>query len=893
MELPLHQEIAAMTPMMRQYYELKQQCGEAILFFRMGDFYEIFGSDALEVSPKLEITLTSRERGDQQKISFCGVPHHSAQGYWLKLLKLGYKVAIADQVEDPAQAKGLVKREITRTLSPGCIDELEGLEGDSPNYLLAAYENPLAKQWAIVLADLSTGELRLGQVNTLAEVVATIENFSPREVLLRRFCVDELKAKLSAFLSRTTLSFSYLPEGILRDSEEQLQVLAEIFGPALGNQPLIQTIDGASALLAGLMSHYRLLKASLKQFLKILPLYDPETISLGETVVRDLELFETARSRTNEGSLFKIINHCQSPMGARALRQSLAYPLGRKDLISDRHEVVARLLALPAHDLAQLRQILHGMTDLERLTTRLVGGSIRSMELGSLRDGLNRCVQLARFVGARPALQVQGSLQGIFASLRLGVEPHKILDQALLEQPSTLGSGNLVFRSGFDRLLDESVALAQGGEERVAAYVEELRSQTGIQSLKVKNHKTFGLTIEVTKSNFKKVPEGFIRRQTMVNGERYTTLELKELDEVLAHAQDKAVAREAELFHDFVATMSSYHPQLHELARALGLFDLLQSFAYLAARQQYCRPKLGNDDAIVLRTCRHPVVEHFVGANRFIANDIFLSATSRQLLITGPNMAGKSTVMRQTALCAILNQAGCFVPALSAELPVFDGIFTRVGASDDLSRGMSTFMVEMTEAAGILRNATRKSLVILDEVGRGTSSADGLAIAAAILDSLANKINCWTLFATHYHELVNFAAGVASVKPMQTEVREQAGKGIIFSHRLIPGACGRSFGIEVAKLAGIPGEVVERAKDYLLTLAGGEGTGITVNASLKAEVRELFPETLEDGPGERLLEVLEKLDIENTTPLEALRILHKLKDSATGHLSVDASIKGS
>lgn len=891
MAFPTAQEIQGMTPMMRQYYELKSQVKDSILFFRMGDFYEVFGDDADEIAPVLQIVLTSRERGDKERIPFCGVPHHSVKAYWLKLLNAGYKVSIADQVEDPSEAKGLVKREIVKMMTPGCVDVLEGLDENSPNYLMAGYENPEGKSWSVAVADISTGELRAGVTKNLEDFYQTVKSFKPKELLIRKFCKDQVSKDLSSFADQESLLVGLLPESPLRDAGEQDKILMEVFGKDY--ESLFESKSlGISEVVSALLVHFKKLLASLEVFKTIQPLEDPDTMMLSEVVIRDLELFETTRRREAKGSLFHQINKSLSPMGARLMRWSLARPLLSEKEIQKRHQAVKKILELGEEVILDLRDNLKGTPDLERLATRIVSGKVSPAELAKTRDALRKAKWIIDFLAENNKDLADDALISPFLSdIRSYQEPLHFVEQCLLEEPGNLGFGDQVFAAGFDTSLDEKVELSKNGEEKLAAYEQKMREATEITNLKVKRHKTFGLLIEVTKSNLNKIDDRFVRRQTMVNCERFVTAELKELDEELSSAADLAVLREQELYMEFTKKFAGYYKQIFDVSKGLAMIDMLQSFAWLALKDDYCMPKISNTSSVELKACRHPVVERFVGSHQYVPNDVKIDKNAKHILITGPNMAGKSTVMRQTAVAAILAQAGCFVPAKSAMLPVFDKIFSRVGASDNLSQGQSTFMVEMTEAATILRQSTTKSLVILDEVGRGTSTQDGLAIASAILENLATEINCWSMFATHYHELVALSSKFTNITNMTTEVIEQQG-GIEFTHRLIPGASANSFGIEVAKLAGIPEQVILRAQS---NLAEHEQQ---LESMVHDEAKPLAMPVVESHPTVGVVSMdahkvdptmdlvkqkLEELNINRMTPLQALNWLHDLK--ATVELS--------
>lgn len=878
------EEIAQLTPMLKQFYELKAKAPDAILFFRMGDFYEIFGSDAEEVAPLLDLMMTSRERGDKNRIPFCGVPHHSAKGYWLRLLKMGYSVAIADQIEDPATAKGLVKRDITQIMTPGAVEDPEALEADRPNHLLAIYEDPKVKKWSLLVVDTSTGELRLGAIER-DEIDSWVQIYQPREILARKFMHDELRELAKKVSDK--VSFATLPEAILRDSSAQKDFLQKQFAVKdLSLLPCGEVVGGLE-LLSATFQYLLGLKASIGQFLSVRTLREQGRMILDETVRRDLELFETLRRRDSEGSLFREINHTRTSMGARLLRYDLARPFVSEGPIRERQEAVSELLKQPEEWRSDLRTRLKACSDLDRLTTRVLSGKAQAGDLHNIRQSLAIGLELEGFLQKiSPKSQI---LASVTAKLRLAEKVFEILHRALAEQPGALGSLN-VFQEGFDEDFDKLCELSRDGAAKIEEYEQSLKASTGISSLKIREHKTYGLLIEVTKPNLSKVPKNFIRRQTMVNNERFITVELEELDQVLSSASENSQARELEIFLDLLTQVIPHQELLRAVSAEIALLDLIQSFASKASSDHYVRPVQTPDGQLKLLGARHPVVERWVGRAGFMPNDLELTRKQTQMVITGPNMAGKSTVMRQTAIAAILHQIGSYVPAREALMPIFDQVFTRVGAADDLSRGQSTFMVEMSEAASILRQATKRSLVILDEVGRGTSTEDGLAIASAILEYIAKNLQSYTLFATHYHELVGFCAKLPTVKLAQVEVLEQK-SGISFTHRLVAGASGSSFGLEVAKLAGIPEGVIESAKIHMDNHASQAGSRL--DAEPRKNAKKLSAPPLELGfrrenkdfmGGDtrailKIRERLERLNVLKTTPLQALAILDEMKSS--------------
>ena len=878
MPLPTDEEIAQLTPMMKQYFTLKKQVKEAILFFRMGDFYEIFGDDAEAVAPKLQLVLTSRGKGPNQKIPFCGVPHHSAKTYWMKLLKLGLRVCIVDQTEDASQAKGLVKREITRILTPGCIDDLDGLDQERPNYLMAIYQHPPTKIWHGVVVDVSTGEFRWGEMQGYSEIEMMIGTYRPTELVVRRFFQEEIEHDLRTKGIGHEMTISLLPETILRDENQQYGLVRQVFGLDQGKLESLGVNSGGAAIMSAVLQYLIGLRASVDQFLTIRPLREPRTMDLNDIVIRDLELFETSQLRQRKGSLIAEINRTLTPMGARRLILEMKSPLLDMKEIVDRQNVVSIFLK-ESHLFSDIRDHLSQCYDLDRLATKAIAGRAAPSELVQMRLSLQAAARLAGNLS--PFQKKLSVLSELVPLLQPADQIAKELDQALENEAGPLGARLDVFRSGYDASLDQLRHFSQNGEKQLQEYQQSLREQTGINSLKIKNHKTFGLLIEVTKSNLDKVPDSFIRRQTMVNGERYVTNELLELHEQLSVASERAVMREEELYLELLQRMLRHKADLRNVASALAFIDILQSFAQKARDGNYCRPQSLKCGTLNVVGSRHPVVESFVGHHHFVGNNLTLTPQKKQVLITGPNMAGKSTVMRQVALLAILHQMGSYVPASEAQLPVFDNIFTRVGASDHLAQGKSTFMVEMSESATILRKATDRSLVILDEVGRGTSTTDGLAIASAILEEISKKVNCYTLFATHYHELVSVAKGLSSVMIAKTEVVKKD-SGLTFTHKLVEGGAEQSYGIEVAKLAGLPPRVLVRAEEYLKKSENhGQSEGFSSQKTNKQPplahwgVEEVF--SVDDEQQRQLAAKIAKIPIHRTTPLQALNILNDLK----------------
>ncbi len=834
-----------MTPMLQQYFALKKECGEAVLFFRMGDFYEIFGDDALTVAPLLNILLTNRNRNE--KMPFCGVPHHSYRPHCRKLLAHGFKVALAEQITHATAAgEGIIGREIVRIITPGLHNDLDDLDDDKPNYLASLYEDPQSKHWSVLLADVSTGELRLGTLADAAHAIDFVRKNNPREILARPFQHQKIKEHLPA----TAILLSPLPESVIGDDEQREQILQKTFATTMLAPVAEDTTTRVN--LAAFALYLQQHRCPTDNFLHLKPLHDKQEMDLAANVVRDLELFTTIQTRSTKGSLYHVVNHTLTPMGARHLRYALAHPLSARRPLRARQKAVDELVAYGYQALQDLRQLLQGFPDLERLSNHVLNSNVQPAQLAAVLTALDKA----------SALATQHSIPALDKEQRGMHDIQQLLRTALLDRPARLGVGTEVFRPQYDQALGQHLALADNGEAKIAAYEQELKDNTGIVSLKIKKHRQLGLVIEVSRAQMTKVPADFVLRQSMVNCQRYVTTALVALDNALDNALAQAVTREEELYRQLLAQLCNHQQTLLRVSTAVASFDLHQSHAFLAVRENWCRPQLADD--IALQSCRHPVVEKLLGEHRFVPNDIALATAAKTMLITGPNMGGKSTVMRQIALCAVLHQSGAYVPAASASMPCFDNIFTRVGASDNITAGQSTFMVEMLETATILRAASSRSLVIVDEIGRGTSTADGLALAQAILESLA-RLRCFCLFSTHFHELVPATTKLKGIKIAHTEVQQDS----TFTHKLIPGSCSNSFGIAVARQAGVPPPVLQRATKLL-----------------QRNRDTLLPATdgyLPSAPHQdnQLLQILarrfDKLNIYQTTPLQALNLVSDIK----------------
>lgn len=829
---------SADTPVMRQYLACKAQFPDALLMFRMGDFYEMFFEDAVIASGVLDLVLTSRDRNKENAVPMCGVPHHAMQGYLTRLIEAGHKVAICEQMEDPKKAKGIVRREVTRVVTPGVILDTEQLDAKVSNYLMA-----LVPEGDVGLAflDASTGEFlatRIPEGRGLADELARVR---PSQVLVPQGAVEPLRAEVELL-------------GELRVEEAG----SEIFGdPADDEGLLAEAADAPADWASSAGPALRAAAAVIRYVRRILPgkelppfrlvAYEPSNLLvLDEATLANLEIFETLMDRRRDGALIGVLDQTVTAMGGRLLRHALAFPLARVDPIVARQEAVGYLLD-HARLRQDLRQALRQIHDLERLNRRVVCQLATPRDLGRLNISLRavpgvvaRLLQEAADNAVDPLPSLLGPPEDQLEDLA-----HR-LGETLVEEPPVAAREGGIVRPGFSEALDELVALSEGGKEQILAIEARERERTGISSLRIRFNKVFGYTIEVSRAKASAVPSEYVRKQTLVNVERFITPELGEHEARVLHAEEQRVALEERLFLALRQEVAEAEARLSALASWLAGLDLLAGFAEVSARNDYCRPEMDEGDVLEVRDGRHPVVEQVVAAGRFVPNSLTLSSGEQQLVIvTGPNMAGKSTIIRQTALIALLAHTGCFVPARRARVGVLDRIFTRVGASDNLARGHSTFMVEMRETANILRYATGRSLVVLDEIGRGTSTYDGVSIAWAVAEFLHDRIRAKTLFATHFHELCSLADVKPRVHNRSVAVREYQGE-VVFLHKLVSGGTSRSHGIQVGRLAGLPGEVVERATQILRHLErsadgeGGPGHGLPMLApqlSLFGEMR--------------------------------------------------------
>ena len=855
------------TPVMQQHAAAKRVQPDAIVFFRLGDFYEMFGDDAVVCSRALDLTLTSRNKGKPDEVPMAGVPHHAAHQYIARLLALGHKVAICEQMADPSKVKGIVPREVVRVITPGLVTDREQLDARSNNWL-AALECS-GERVGIALFDLSTGELAVAEVEDLAALLAELGRAGPREVLVGAADAG-LAESASAALRQTLPVASVQSDPALDDASVDLGVFAP---DARSLGPL------ALAAAARALRFARACTPGKELPLRRVARWDPQAHLVIDAVAqRHLELTESA-SGLRQATLLGVIDVTESAAGARLLRRRLLAPLVDVGRIRRRHDQVELFVVHPRLR-ADVRAALSDVTDLERIVSRASLGEANPRELGSLRDGLAAAARVFSVLGSVEDRESRETL-GLVGPVDLCSDLAAELMRALVERPPAQAKEGAIFADAYDAELDELDALQKTGAERMAELETQLRDSTGINTLKLRFTRVFGWYIEVTRSQAGKTPTNWRRKQTVRSGERYTTPELDDLADKITNAEERYRERELDLLRELVRAVAQAGNRISELSGRLARWDVASAMAEVAHRYDYSRPVVDDSDRLELGESRHPVVERLAAKGRFVPNDVQLALDAERLwLITGPNMAGKSTLLRQTALCVILAQLGGFVPAASARIGVVDRVLSRVGASDDVARGESTFMVEMRETAEILRRATRRSLLILDEIGRGTSTYDGLAIAWAVAEHIDEAVQCRALFATHYHELTELGNGSEHVANHCVSARE-VGQDVVFLHRLVPGAASRSYGIAVARLAGLPEAVLARAKAILVGLEGSGGSVVHKPRRADAQLG-LFERPEPEDPGAReVLDTLRALDVDRMTPLEALGLLSRLKNRLT------------
>ncbi|MFL5570981.1 MAG: DNA mismatch repair protein MutS [Gemmatimonadaceae bacterium] len=867
---------AASTPLMQQYREIKSRHQDAILFFRMGDFYEMFYEDAEVASRTLGLTLTSRNNGGASEVPLAGVPVKAAGEYLRRLIQHGFRVSICEQTEDPKFAKGIVKREVVETITPGAAFSDDLLDGARNNYLCAL--NRGGDSVGIAAADLSTGELRLTTVQT-GDLESALSRFTPREVIVPRgeSWAHVLKGPLGEEAPMVTER-----EAWEFDSDLGRDRLVEHFRVSSLEGFGIESDDSVTIGAAGALLRYlnELQPAGMPHLARPKIERPGDVMPLDEMTRRNLELVESMRGGETSGTLLGVLDRTLTPMGARLLRQWLLAPL------VDRLRIDARLAAVDALSdslvRSAMRESLDGVRDVERLAGKAAAGRISPRELRALGDSIAQLpiVETALKRASAAANAESDSAFGRHVSSWDNCADlcHGIISTLVERPPITIGEEPSI-RIGVDAALDEWRALRDGGKDGIARIQKEERARTGISSLKVGYNKIFGYFIEVTNSNVHLVPEDYQRRQTLAGAERYVTASLKEYEERVLTAAERVEDRERELFDNLRAQVGGQVARLQSVAQIIAELDVVASLAEVASRESYVRPVLVDDFSLEITAGRHPVVERMMAREKFIPNDVALTEDARMIIVTGPNMAGKSTVLRQVGLIVLMAQIGSFVPATKARIGVVNRLFTRVGASDNLVRGQSTFMVEMSETSAILHTATRRSLVLLDEIGRGTSTYDGISIAWSVSEHLHNVVGCKTIFATHYHELTQLADILVAVRNYNVQVRE-VGDQVLFLHRLQPGGADRSYGIEVGRLAGLPDTVLKRAGELLRLLEAEQivprsGYALPALANSTDDQLPLFGSAVHP-----IVQKLRDLEPNSMTPIQALDLLVRLVDEA-------------
>ncbi|MFC0271424.1 DNA mismatch repair protein MutS [Metabacillus herbersteinensis] len=856
--------MATYTPMIQQYLKIKAEYQDAFLFFRLGDFYEMFFTDAVNASQELEITLTSREGGSEERIPMCGVPHHSAPTYIEQLITKGHKVAICEQVEDPKQAKGVVRREVVQLITPGTVMEGKGLTEKENNYIASI--TYFGANFGLALSDLTTGENLVTSVSGFDEVINEIYSVGAKEVVVEDSFLEEWKKKL---IDRCNVTFSIensttLPQEFLKTTDE------------LSEEKLISTF-------ARLINYLqRTQKRSLNHLQRVQVYYLNESMKIDLYSKRNLELTETIRSKGKKGSLLWLLDETKTAMGGRLLKQWIDRPLVHQEKIDDRLNMV-ELFLQHFFEREDLRELLKEVYDLERLAGRVAFGNVNARDLIQLKKSLQQIPLI------KELLQ---SLED--TSFGVNLDPCEdilgTLDTALFANPPlSIKEGNLI-KDGYHPQLDNYRDASRNGKTWIAQLEQQERQRTGIKSLKIGYNRIFGYYIEVTRANLHLLQEGlYERKQTLSNAERFITPELKEKETLILEAEEKIVELEYQLFVELRDTIKSDIPRLQALAKLISELDVLQCFATVSEKRHYSRPTFTQTGELFLKNGRHPVVEKVLDSQEYVPNDCYMATERNMLLITGPNMSGKSTYMRQVALISILAQIGCYVPASEATLPIFDQIFTRIGAADDLISGQSTFMVEMLEAKNAIVNATNQSLILFDEIGRGTSTYDGMALAQAIIEYIHEHIGAKTLFSTHYHELTVLEKQLSALKNIHVRAIEENGK-VVFLHKIEEGPADKSYGIHVAELAELPLQLILRAKEILTDLEK-EDKLVNTNSSEINDVSEHYSDSqlslFHDAPKrekqsipkkeQNVLDLLKKINLLEMTPLDAMNELYHLQ----------------
>lgn len=865
--------MSKLTPMMQQYMQIKEQYKDALLFFRLGDFYEMFFDDAIIASKELEITLTGRDCGLPERAPMCGVPYHSAEGYIAKLIEKGYKVAICEQIQDPSEAKGIVERDVVRVITPGTLLESSMLDEKTNNYILSFIKG--GENFGLSWADISTGEFYVCEVlekeKGPEKVADIISGIIPSEVIIQKDVERDVE-----FIENSKINATITPyDPWAFEYNTAYQKLINHFNiyslEGFGCEHMSIGISAAGALLSYLSDTQ---KNSLKHITALKPYHTQSTMLLDPATRRNLELTETIRSKSKKGSLLWLLDKTNTAMGGRVIRQWIQQPLINSSLIIERLDGVEELYNNPVA-MEELRLNLRKIYDLERLISRISYGNANARDLISLKQSLAMLPDIKQVL----AQFKSNILSSFYEELDTLEDIYELIEVSIAENPpATLREGSII-KDGYNEQLDKYRLAMTKGKDWLAELEIKERERTGIKNLKIGFNKVFGYYIDVTKSYYDLVPDDYIRKQTLANSERYITPELKEIEDTILGAEEKSIDLEYKLFVDIRERIASQVKRIQKTAQIISKLDALWSLARVAQENDYVRPHIDDGDVIDIRDGRHPVVEKTLPNELFVPNHTYLDNGENQVaIITGPNMAGKSTYMRQVALIVLMAQIGSFVPASKARIGVVDRIFTRVGASDDLSAGQSTFMVEMSELANILNNATPKSILILDEIGRGTSTYDGLSIAWAVVEYICKEksLGCKTLFATHYHELTELEGKLEGVKNYYITVKEK-GNDIIFLRKIVRGGAEKSLGIQIARLAGLPQKVIDRAANILEKLEevdiqrDRKVVGVQENG-LQLSFFQPKPSEIE--------EELRNIDILNITPIEAMNILNRLVEKS-------------
>ncbi len=870
-----------LTPMMQQYMETKNQYKDCILFYRLGDFYEMFFDDALCVTKELELTLTGKSCGLDERAPMCGVPFHSAESYINRLVERGYKVAICEQVEDPKSAKGLVKREVIRVVTPGTNSFTSSLDETRNNYLMGIVS--IEGKFGISVVDVTTGEYLMTEVDSVSKLLDEINKFTPSEIIcndtfyISGVDMNDLSSRLGIVIS--PLDPSYF------DKDSCQRALCRHFK--------VSTLEGLGfkeyaigTIAAGSIMQYleETQKCSLAHISHLLPYHTGKYMLLDRNTRRNLELVETLREKQKRGSLLWVLDKTKTAMGARKLRSSLEQPLIDKETILQRYDAIDELNQ-DVITREELREYLNPVYDLERLLSKISYKTVNPRDMIALESSLSMLPHIRLLCSNFKSDLFQDFTQNL-DSLE---DVYQLIHSAIVEEPPISVREGGIFKNGFNEEIDHLRNAKTEGKNWLADLETTEKEQTGIKNLRIKYNKVFGYYLEVTKSFVNQVPDTWIRKQTLTNAERYTTPELKEMEDTILGAEDRLYNLEYAVFCQLREEIFQQMDRIQQTASVIASIDMIASLAYVAEHNHYVRPKLNNKGILRIKDGRHPVIEQMIAHDMFIPNDTFLDEDSHRLvIITGPNMAGKSTYMRQTALIVLMAQLGSFVPASQADISLVDRIFTRVGASDDLASGQSTFMVEMTEVANILHNATKNSLIILDEIGRGTSTFDGLSIAWSVVEHIVDKklIGAKTLFATHYHELTELEGKLEGVQNYCIAVKED-GEDIVFLRKIVKGGADKSYGIQVAKLAGVPEQVLIRAREIADQLENKDALSLdgvvnqmAVSSPGEKTMNQLsIFDTMGNDQTDDILFELRDIDLSRVTPMDAMNLVYKWQKS--------------